>query len=57
MRGDYFLPNKHLLYAAQVQSQEMYPQIISDDPRARRRRAADAAVLGGGFLAIRSSRH
>lgn len=29
MRGDYFLPNKHLLYAAQVQSQEMYPQIIS----------------------------
>jgi 4-hydroxyphenylacetate 3-monooxygenase len=29
MRGDYFLPNRHLLYAAQVQSQEMYPQIIS----------------------------
>jgi 4-hydroxyphenylacetate 3-monooxygenase len=29
MRGDYFLPNKHLLYAAQVQSQEMYGQIIS----------------------------
>jgi 4-hydroxyphenylacetate 3-monooxygenase len=28
MRGGYFLPNKHLLYAAQVQSQEMYPQII-----------------------------
>ncbi len=28
MRGEYFLPNKHLLYAAQVQSQEMYPQII-----------------------------
>jgi 4-hydroxyphenylacetate 3-monooxygenase len=28
MRGDYFLPNKHLLYAAQVQSQEMYPQVI-----------------------------
>jgi 4-hydroxyphenylacetate 3-monooxygenase len=29
MRGDYFLPNKHLLYAAQVQSQEMYPTVIS----------------------------
>jgi 4-hydroxyphenylacetate 3-monooxygenase len=29
MRAEYFLPNKHLLYAAQVQSQEMYPQIIS----------------------------
>ncbi|WP_454630655.1 4-hydroxyphenylacetate 3-hydroxylase family protein [Bradyrhizobium cenepequi] len=29
MRSEYFLPNKHLLYAAQVQSQEMYPQIIS----------------------------
>jgi 4-hydroxyphenylacetate 3-monooxygenase len=29
MRGEYFLPNKHLLYAAQVQSQEMYPSVIS----------------------------
>lgn len=29
MRGEYFLPNRNLLYAAQVQSQEMYPQIIS----------------------------
>jgi 4-hydroxyphenylacetate 3-monooxygenase len=29
MHGEYFLPNKHLLYAAQVQSQEMYGQIIS----------------------------
>src|SRR5258706_874869 len=29
MRGEYFLPDRHLLYAAQVQSQEMYPQIIS----------------------------
>jgi 4-hydroxyphenylacetate 3-monooxygenase len=29
MRGEYFLPNRQLLYAAQVQSQEMYPQIIS----------------------------
>jgi 4-hydroxyphenylacetate 3-monooxygenase len=28
MRGEYFLPNRQLLYAAQVQSQEMYPQII-----------------------------
>ncbi|WP_213771875.1 4-hydroxyphenylacetate 3-hydroxylase N-terminal domain-containing protein [Bradyrhizobium sp. dw_78] len=29
MRGEYFLPSTHLLYASQVQSQEMYPQIIS----------------------------
>jgi 4-hydroxyphenylacetate 3-monooxygenase len=29
MRGEYFVPNKHLLYAAQVQSQEMYPSIIN----------------------------
>ncbi|TCI00533.1 4-hydroxyphenylacetate 3-monooxygenase [Roseococcus sp. SYP-B2431] len=28
MVGEYYLPNKHLLYAAQVQSQEMYPQVI-----------------------------
>ena len=29
MRGDYYLPDKHLLYTAQVQSQEMYPQIVT----------------------------
>ena len=28
MRGPYFLPDRHLLYAAQVYSQELYPQII-----------------------------
>lgn len=28
MVGPYYLPNKHLLYAAQVQSQEMYPTVI-----------------------------
>ncbi|WP_428542687.1 4-hydroxyphenylacetate 3-hydroxylase C-terminal domain-containing protein [Rhodopila sp.] len=28
MRGAYFLPDRHLLYAAQVQAQEIYPQII-----------------------------
>jgi 4-hydroxyphenylacetate 3-monooxygenase len=29
MRGEYYLPNKHLLYAAQAQSQEIYPAIIA----------------------------
>jgi len=29
MRGAYYLPNRHMLYAAQVQSQEMYPVIIN----------------------------
>ncbi|MET4291155.1 4-hydroxyphenylacetate 3-monooxygenase [Bradyrhizobium sp. LB8.2] len=29
MRGEYYLPNRNLMYAAQVQSQEMYPQIIN----------------------------
>jgi 4-hydroxyphenylacetate 3-monooxygenase len=28
MRGAYYLPDRHLLYAAQVQAQEMYSQII-----------------------------
>jgi 4-hydroxyphenylacetate 3-monooxygenase len=28
MRGPYYLPDRHLLYAAQVQAQELYPQII-----------------------------
>jgi 4-hydroxyphenylacetate 3-monooxygenase len=45
MRGDYYLPNKHLLYAAQVQSQEMYPQIIS----------AIRELAGGALLMLPSS--
>lgn len=28
-RGRYFLPNRHLLYTAQVHAQELYPQITS----------------------------
>lgn len=47
MRGEYFLPNKHLLYAAQVQSQEMYPQIIS----------AIRELAGGALLMLPSSVH
>jgi 4-hydroxyphenylacetate 3-monooxygenase len=45
MRGEYFLPNKHLLYAAQVQSQEMYPQVIS----------AIRELAGGALLMLPSS--
>lgn len=44
-RGPYFLPNPHLLYAAQVQSQEMYPQII----------AAIRELAGGALLMLPSS--
>lgn len=29
MRGEYFLPNRNLLYAAQVQSQELYPVLVN----------------------------
>jgi 4-hydroxyphenylacetate 3-monooxygenase len=28
MRGGYYLPDRHLLYAAQVQAQELYPQVV-----------------------------
>jgi 4-hydroxyphenylacetate 3-monooxygenase len=28
MRGPFYLPDRHLLYAAQVQAQELYPQIV-----------------------------
>jgi 4-hydroxyphenylacetate 3-monooxygenase len=28
MRGPYYLPDRHFLYTAQVQAQELYPQII-----------------------------
>jgi 4-hydroxyphenylacetate 3-monooxygenase len=27
-RGDYYLPDRHMLYAAQVQTQQLYPKVI-----------------------------
>jgi 4-hydroxyphenylacetate 3-monooxygenase len=45
MRGEYYLPNRHFLYAAQVQSQEMYPQIIQ----------AIRELAGGALLMLPSS--
>src|SRR5262245_49052737 len=29
MRGDFYLPNRHLLYAAQVTTQDLYPRLIN----------------------------
>jgi 4-hydroxyphenylacetate 3-monooxygenase len=29
MRGDFYLPNRHLLYAAQVTTQDLYPRLIT----------------------------
>jgi 4-hydroxyphenylacetate 3-monooxygenase len=29
MRGDYYLPNRHLIYAAQVTTQDLYPRLIN----------------------------
>ncbi|MEP9380012.1 4-hydroxyphenylacetate 3-hydroxylase N-terminal domain-containing protein [Aquabacter sp. CN5-332] len=46
-QGAYFLPNRHMLYAAQVQSQEMYPQIV----------AAIRELAGGALLMLPSSVH
>lgn len=43
--GPYFVPDKHLLYAAQVQSQEMYPEIV----------AAIRELAGGALLMLPSS--
>jgi 4-hydroxyphenylacetate 3-monooxygenase len=45
IRGEYYVPNRHLLYAAQVQSQEMYPQII----------ASIRELAGGALLMLPSS--
>jgi 4-hydroxyphenylacetate 3-monooxygenase len=28
-KGDYFVPNKHLMYAAQVLTQELYPELVN----------------------------
>ena len=45
MRGAYYLPDRHLLYAAQVQAQEIYPQIIQ----------AIRELAGGALLMLPSS--
>ncbi|TCT06163.1 4-hydroxyphenylacetate 3-hydroxylase family protein [Aquabacter spiritensis] len=45
MRGAYYLPSRTLLYAAQVHSQEIYPQVI----------AALRELAGGALLMLPSS--
>ena len=47
MRGEYCLPNKHLLYAAQVLTQELYPQIIN----------TIRELAGGALIMLPSSVH
>lgn len=45
MQGPYFLPDKHLLYAAQVQAQELYPAFIQ----------SIRELAGGALLMLPSS--
>ena len=45
MTGGYFVPDRALLYAAQVQAQEMYPQLI----------AKLRELAGGGMIMLPSS--
>jgi 4-hydroxyphenylacetate 3-monooxygenase len=47
MRGPYYLPDRHLLYAAQVQAQELYPQFIQ----------SIRELAGGALLMLPSSVH
>ena len=45
MQDGYFVPDKHLMYAAQVLTQELYPQARRDGARALRRRIDHAALI------------
>ena len=45
MRGEWYVPNKHFMYSAQVLTQDLYPRVDQHAARARRRRADHAAVL------------
>ena len=38
MRGEWYVPNKHYMYSAQVLTQDLYPRV--DQYAARSRRAA-----------------
>ena len=44
--GEWYVPNKHFMYSAQVLTQDLYPRVITHHPRTRRRRADHAAFLG-----------
>ena len=44
-RGEYFIPDRHTLYAAQVQTQRLYPRVI----------AALRDLSGGGVIMLPSS--
>ena len=48
MIGDYYVPNASMMYAAQVQTQALYPRIIDRDTLTRRRWLDYAAVIGCG---------
>ncbi|MEO7404598.1 MAG: 4-hydroxyphenylacetate 3-hydroxylase C-terminal domain-containing protein, partial [Burkholderiales bacterium] len=45
MRGEYYLPNKHMMYTAQVITQELYPQFIN----------AVRELAGGALIMLPSS--
>lgn len=47
MRGAYYLPDRHLLYAAQVYAQQLYPEIIT----------CIRELAGGALLMLPSSVH
>jgi 4-hydroxyphenylacetate 3-monooxygenase len=44
-QGEWFVPNKHMMYAAQVLTQELYPQIVS----------TIRDLAGGGMIMLPSS--
>ena len=47
--GEWYVPNKHFMYSAQVLTQDLYPRVVQTIRRSRRRRADHAAVLRAGF--------
>ncbi len=52
--GKYFMPDKGLLYAAQVQSQALYPENHALAPGSIRGRHADASIVRRGFRESRN---
>jgi 4-hydroxyphenylacetate 3-monooxygenase len=44
-QGDWYVPNKHMMYSAQVVTQELYPQIVN----------AVRELAGGGMIMLPSS--
>ena len=57
LRGQYYMPDRHTLYAALVLAQQVYPKVHARAARLGRRRHDHAAVVRTAISETPRSRH